>query len=118
MMRRYILTLTDIILNLVEFLLMTRIVLKLFGARTVAPFVAWVYETTNPLLAPFEGMFPTSSLGDGFTLEISALFAVLFYGFLGFLLQLTITSLSQFGQSHQPSSEETVRHATPTKKRR
>ena len=65
MFKRYIFTLSDIIIGIIEFLLSLRILLKLLGASPKAPFVVWVYETTRPLLAPFEGMFPTSTLPVG-----------------------------------------------------
>jgi uncharacterized protein YggT (Ycf19 family) len=94
MMKSYLLALSGTIISLVEFLISLRIVLKLLGARTSAPFVSWVYETTRPLLAPFEGMFPSSTLSTGFILEISALFALITYAFAGFLLESAIHQLS------------------------
>ncbi len=94
MFKRYILNLSDIILGIIEFLLTLRILLKLLGASSGAPFVRWIYETTQPLLAPFEGMFPTSTLSVGSTLEISTLFAVITYAFLGVLLESIIYQLS------------------------
>lgn len=116
-MRRYILALTDSISNIITFLLGLRILLKLLGARTTAPFVTWVYETTRPLLTPFEGMFPTSNLGDGFVLEISALFAVVFYTFLGFLLQLIVSNLLRFEQASSANGEGSSVRTTAAKKR-
>jgi uncharacterized protein YggT (Ycf19 family) len=94
MIKNYILFLTDMIISLIEFLLSLRILLKLLGASAHAPFVQWVYETTRPLLAPFEGMFPTSTLPIGLVLEISTLFALITYAFLGFLLESAIHQLS------------------------
>lgn len=100
MMHRYIFVLTDAIISFVELLLALRIILKLLGANMAAPFVAWVYETTKPLLAPFEGMFPSSTLAGGFVIEASALFALLVYAFVGFLLQSVITRLSATKKQH------------------
>lgn len=95
MTRHTVLTLASIILSVIELLISLRIVLKLLGARTAAPFVAWVYETTKPLLSPFEGMFPSSTLTGSFTLESSALFALLTYAFLYFLIESVVTQLPQ-----------------------
>ena len=81
-----IISLVNFIVGLVELLLGLRIALKLFGASVVAPFVQWVYETTTPLLAPFAGMFPSPTLTDGFIIEFSALFALMVYAFIGYLL--------------------------------
>ena len=94
MIKRYILFLTDTIVGVIEFLLSLRVLLKLLGASTHAPFVQWVYETTRPLLSPFEGMFPTSTLPVGLVLEISTLFALMTYAFIGFLLESAIHQLS------------------------
>lgn len=115
MISKYILRLTDTIISIITFLIALRIILKLLAARTTAPFVTWVYETTSPLLSPFEGMFPSSTIPGGFTLEISALFALLVYSFLGFLIQSAILRLIPHTHPHvEEIEEETVIH----KKRR
>lgn len=106
MVNRYILALTDAVFSLIEFLLSLRIVLKLLGARAGAPFVTWVIETTRPLLTPFEGMFPSSSMAGGFTLEASALFALLAYAFAGFLIQSAIVQLTPHYHSTPVEVEE------------
>lgn len=94
MMKSYLLALSNSIVGIVEFLISLRILLKLLGARTAAPFVTWVYETTKPLLSPFEGMFPSSTISLGFTLEVSALFALLTYAFIGVLIESAIRELT------------------------
>ena len=78
--------LANIVFSVVELLLSLRIILKLFGANSAAPFVTWIYATTNSLLTPFVGIFPNPSLRDGFVLEMSSLFALLVYGFLAYLI--------------------------------
>lgn len=94
MMRSYLLTLSTTIIGIVEFLISLRILLKLLGARPAAPFVTWVYATSQPLLSPFEGMFPSSTLTGGFILEISALFALVVYAFVGFLIESVVSQLT------------------------
>src|SRR3989338_9471070 len=89
--------LINIVTNLVEGLLGLRIILKLFGASTVAPFVRWIYETTQPLLAPFIGMFPSPKLSEGFVIEFSALFALIVYAFIGFLATELLDTLIYYG---------------------
>lgn len=83
---RSLLFLVEIVTDFVLAAVGLRIALKFLGASATAPFVKWVYETTAPLLAPFEGMFPTKGLGNGFTLEVSALFAILAYAVVGYLI--------------------------------
>lgn len=76
--------LSDVLFSFVEGLLALRILLKLLGANPFTPFVVWVYQTSKPLLTPFEGIFPSATTRGGFVLEISALFALLVYAFLGY----------------------------------
>lgn len=86
--------LTNFITNLVVGLIGLRIILKFFGASQSAAFVNWVYETSEPLLAPFIGMFPAPLLEGGFILEFSAIFAILVYSFLGYILIELVEILS------------------------
>ncbi len=84
------------VINLVEGLLGLRILLKLFGASAQAPFVAWVFNTTDSLLAPFAGMFPSSAIDGGFVIEFSALIALVVYAFLGFVIIQAVESLMYY----------------------
>lgn len=95
------------VINLVEGLLGIRILLKLFGASPRAPFVDWVYDTTDSLLAPFAGMFPAPTLEGGFVIEFSALIALVVYAFLGFVIIQAVESLMYY-------SSRRVRPADPT----
>lgn len=79
-----ILFITNLVFGVIEFLIGMRVLLKLFGASTVAPFVNWVYVTSAPLIAPFEGMFPAPRLEGGFVIEFSALFGLLVYAFVAY----------------------------------
>ncbi len=81
--------------GLVELGLAFRFVLKLLGARSTAPVVAWVYETTEPLLQPFLLAFPTPSVRGGFSLEFTTLFAIFTYAFIGYLVQELLDVLGQ-----------------------
>ena len=89
-----LLRLSNGLIGLVEFFISLRIILKFFGANATAPFVSWVYQTTDPLLAPFVGMFPSPKLPDGFTLEFAALFALFVYAFIGYIVTELIAELS------------------------
>lgn len=89
--------LVNLVTSLIEGLLGLRIVLKLLGASTVAPFVSWIYETTQPLLTPFAGMFPSPKLPEGFVIEFSALFALVVYAFIGYLITELLETLIYYG---------------------
>lgn len=79
--------LTELVVGLVEVVIGMRVLLKLLGASTAAPFVTWIYQISQPLLKPFEGMFPSEKLTGGFVIDFSALFALLVYGVLGYLIE-------------------------------
>lgn len=91
---RLLVFLINMIISIVEFLLAFRIMLKFFGANPVAPFVMWVYETTEPLLNPFEGIFPSPELEGGLIIEFSAVFALMVYALVGYLLMELIEGLT------------------------
>jgi hypothetical protein len=75
------------VVALIELLLTFRFILKLLGASAQAEFVAWIYETTLPLLQPFTLAFPTPTVRGGFILEFTTLFAIFAYAFIGYLIQ-------------------------------
>ena len=84
--------LSNFVFSVMELLIGIRVFLKLFGGSTTAPFVAWIYETTEPLLAPFAGIFPNPQISGGFILEFSALFALIVYALVGYLANHLISS--------------------------
>jgi uncharacterized protein YggT (Ycf19 family) len=84
--------LINIIIGVAQFFLGLRVLLKLFGASSTAPFVQWVYNTSQSLLYPFEGIFPTTTIEGRFVIEFSALFALIIYSLVGhFLNHLVFT---------------------------
>ncbi len=91
-----IITFITLLTNVVEGLLGLRIILRLFGASTAAPFVAWLYDNTNGLLAPFRGMFPNEPVSGNFVIEFSSLFALLFYAFIGYLIIEALATLNYY----------------------
>ncbi|MCT8137803.1 YggT family protein [Anaerobacillus sp. CMMVII] len=82
----YINYLINIVIGIAQFFLGFRVILKLFGASSTAPFVQWVYNTSQSLLNPFEGIFPTTVLDGKFVIEFSALFALIIYTLVGYFL--------------------------------
>lgn len=80
----------------IEGLIGLRVILKLMGASMSAPFVRWIYETSKPVLYPFEGMFPSTQVaGVPFTIEFSALFALFFYIVIGYIFQEILDFISE-----------------------
>ncbi|MDC3417545.1 YggT family protein [Aquibacillus salsiterrae] len=96
MRQRQIIThMIDVVIGIAQFIIGLRIILKLFGANQSTPFVQWIYQTSSPLLYPFEGIFPTANLEGTFVIEFSALFAMIIYTIVGYVL---INLVSMFGK--------------------
>jgi uncharacterized protein YggT (Ycf19 family) len=72
-----------------------RFVLRLFGANGTNEFVAWVYDSTSPLLEPFFGIFPTTQLERGLVVEFSTLFAIIIYALAGYLILTLVEKISE-----------------------
>lgn len=85
---------TYVLITLIELLLSLRFVARLFGANTQAPFIAWLYDTTQPLLAPFLHVFPSPSVKGNFVLEFSTLFAIFVYSFAAYLVLEVMSMIS------------------------
>lgn len=86
---RFITKSINVVFTIVEVLLLFRFILKLFSANRSAPFVRWMYETSQPLLAPFENIFPTV-VESGIVIEMSTLFAIMVYAMVGYLLIMLV----------------------------
>lgn len=110
-----ILALLNVVTVFAEGVIGLRIILKLMGALEAAPFVRWVYETSSPLLYPFQGMFPSAVLQSiPFTIEFSAIFALFTYMFLGYILQEAIDFMSTHLTAMRKSQKKTVYKETDT----
>ncbi len=83
---RVIYFLINLLFAIIGFLLGLRILLRFFGANSETPFVAWVYESSDSLLAPFAGIFPITRIEGGFVIDFPAIFALVVYVFIGYLI--------------------------------
>ncbi len=70
------------IVGLVDILLAIRFLLKLLGGSTVSGFVTFMYNITQPLVAPFHGIFNTTVQGRSI-LEPESLVAIVIYSLIG-----------------------------------
>jgi uncharacterized protein YggT (Ycf19 family) len=75
-----ILMLFNLIFGLILLLLGLRIILLLFGANTSSGFVSFIYNASQPFVAPFRGIFPSQYLGSGFFIDTAAILAFIVYG--------------------------------------
>lgn len=81
------------ILALIEVLLGTRFLLLLLGANIEAGFAQFIKKLTDPLMAPFAGLFPPTQ-GEGSIFAPSVLtamvvYAIVFYGLAQLIRVLT-----------------------------
>ncbi len=86
---------TVLIFSFVEILLLFRFVLKFLGANSASPFVEFIYENTQPLLAPFLFAFPTPSVSGRFVIEFTTLFAMFVYGFMSYVIEEVLDLFSR-----------------------
>jgi uncharacterized protein YggT (Ycf19 family) len=67
--------------GIVEVLILIRIVLELLAANPGAGFSSFIYTITDPLVAPFRGVFPTPQ-SHGNVLDLAAVLAIVVYALL------------------------------------
>jgi hypothetical protein len=87
-----------LVLGIVEALIGIRVVLKLLAANPDAGFSSFIYSITTPLVACFEGVFPTQQV-NGSVLEISSLLAMLVWA----LVAWVIVRIIEMTRRRQPT---------------
>ncbi len=101
-------------IGLVEVLLGFRFIFMLLAASSTAQFSNWVYGATDPLVFPFQGVFPTFTVAS-FSLELATVLGMIVYGVTGFiLLQLTKYFEGAVVKPKMPSSAVTPSAPQPT----
>lgn len=90
----------NVVFTIVEIFLLFRLLLRMLAANEQAGFVQWIYETSEPLLAPFEGIFPTV-VESGIVIEFSTLFAIVIYALVAYLLIALIDTIYYAAADHR-----------------
>jgi uncharacterized protein YggT (Ycf19 family) len=85
---------TYLVLGVVEALIITRVILKLLAANPGSGFVRVIYNVSAPLVAPFQGIFPTPVTQNS-VLELSALVAIAVYAVIAWALVRLIAIVGQ-----------------------
>lgn len=67
--------------GIVEALILIRAILELLAANPAAGFSNLIYTITGPLVAPFQGVFPTPQ-SHGSVLDLAAVLAIIVYALL------------------------------------
>lgn len=78
-MLRAVAQLVGLALGIVELLLIVRLVLLFFGANPAAQFTSVIYGWTDPLVAPFQGVFPNVIGGADHVIDAAAILAIIVY---------------------------------------
>ena len=63
-----------------------RVLLKLIAANPLSGFTRFIYGFTAPFVAPFSNIVATPTAGNGATLDVSSLLAILIYVLLSWLI--------------------------------
>lgn len=87
--------LVNFFVGLAEVVLLLRVVFRLFAANQAAAFVNWIYDTSDFLLAPFRGIFPVETISPGHVLDLPAIFAMVMYALVGFLIISLVNALDR-----------------------
>lgn len=85
---------TGIVFGILETFLGLRFLLKLFAANPGNSFVQWIYDTSEPILAPFVGIFPTR-VENGYIFEFSTLLAMIVYAIIYMLILALVRLITE-----------------------
>lgn len=81
-----------LVFTVLEVLLLFRFTFKLTGANAAQPLIAWLYAFTDPLVRPFQGIFPEPRAG--IVVDIAALLAILFLFLIGWLIVALVRAIA------------------------
>ncbi len=81
-------TITGIVMGLISL----RFLLLLFGANSQNPIAQVIYGVTQPLVAPFYGLFGTPYAIEGVRFELESVMAILFLAFIGWVIVRILTA--------------------------
>jgi uncharacterized protein YggT (Ycf19 family) len=81
-----------LLFTVLEVLLILRFILKLFGANANQALVSGLYRITEPLVRPFQGIFPEPSGPPA--LDLAALLAVAFFFLIAALIVAIVRAIT------------------------
>ena len=88
-----------LVFTVLEVLLLVRFTMKLLGANAEQPFVSAIYGITEPLVAPFRGIFAQPAGTP--VVEIATILAVIFFVLLAALIVAIVRAVTgNRGQSN------------------
>lgn len=114
----YLVRIINVIVAIFEAILGLRVLFRLFNANPNAAFVNWIYSTSGTLMDPFRGVFTTHQIARGYTLDVSALFAMLMYLIIGAILAALLGMLPVGPTRGAVVEDRPARTTTRTTRRR
>lgn len=97
--------LVNIAVGIIVTILGLRVLLRLLNANPNVDFVLWIYNTSQPLLSPFQRIFPSPEIGSGFVLEFSAIFAIIVYIITGWILLEIVGLIFHIRRPNRPEKD-------------
>jgi uncharacterized protein YggT (Ycf19 family) len=88
---RIIRSIIAIIFGAIELLLGLRFIFELISASARAPFIGWLYSTTDSLVTPFYGIIPNLRIA-GFVINFSTLIALIIFIIIGEFLMMIFSA--------------------------
>jgi uncharacterized protein YggT (Ycf19 family) len=89
-----------LLFTVLEVLLLLRFVLKLLGANAQQPLVSGLYRITEPLVRPFQGIFPEPSGPPA--LDLAALLAIAFFFLIAALIVALVRAITSAREPTNP----------------
>lgn len=77
---------SNIFFSTVEFFLVIRLLLKLFGASANNAFVDFIYSITNYVVTPFKGIIANISMGSNNVFEPATVIALIIVAFIAWII--------------------------------
>ncbi len=81
-----------VVFTVLEVLLLLRFAFKVTGANAAQPLIAWLYAVTEPLVRPFQGIFPQPQAA--IVIDVPALLAILFLFLVSWLIVALVRAIA------------------------
>ncbi len=91
-----------LVFSVLEVLLLVRFALKLFGANADQPLASAIYGVTEPLVAPFRGIFAQPAGSP--VVEIATLLSIIFFVLVAALAVAVVRAVTGRRSESNPSS--------------
>jgi uncharacterized protein YggT (Ycf19 family) len=82
-----------LVFSVLEVLLLFRFIFKIAGANAAQPLVAWLYAFTEPLVRPFQGIFPEPRT-PAIVIDVTALLAIMFLFLVSWLIVALVRAIA------------------------